>query len=462
VANSDIVILGSGYRGLWLATEIVKLGWSASWFQIHQPIPAIKKDNFVFDDWPWQVGPNISKSHFVNMAREFIDDVLKPKEQEIAIQVITPNGPLELSGPAQEASLKKFFPKSYKEILSYFETIKQSQRVDKGQKILSNHTSKFFQRPLGERWCLELLGGLRRSRAMSTQEWVKNWEGDLLDPASHFWLLNDPIETVVERALQWAEEKGVSIKRNAVISDIGVEGRRATGIEIQGGEGFLSCKQIVLACSYDAAIKSVPRFAKHIQPQVKNDSEVYVWSRCGFYLKPGTKPSGLAEFSSFVMDPYMPLVGSNVGLLKWRVGDSTSKGDSLTVWCRVPFAELRRRSYLMNLTEELEKHLGSLFPWFSKRLVAVFPFEEYFHSPGAIRDDLAIVYNDTNKFKASGSRLKNVTQMGPGADRGLELLSQLATEYRMLNQLSEIRKKELKRDRALHPPRNGENMVQPK
>jgi len=458
-ASSDIVILGSGYRGLWLASELVKLGWSVSWFQIHKPPPATKKDNFVFDDWPWQVGPHINKSHFVNMAREFIADVIKPSEQEIAIQVITPSGPLELSGPGQQATLRKFFPKTSKDILAYFETVKLSQRIEKGQRLLSKHTSKLFEKPLGERWCLEWLGGLRRSRAMGTEEWVKNWEGDLLDPSSHFWLLNDPLSTVVERALVWAESKGVSVKRNAIISDIGVEGRRATGIEIQGGEGFLNCKQIVLACSYDAAIKSVPRFAKHITPQVKPDSESFVWSRCGFYLKPGTKPSGLLEFSSFVMDPYMPLVGSNVGLLKWRTAE---KGDSLTVWCRIPFAELRRRSYLMNLTEELEKHLGSLFPWFSKRLVAVFPFEEYFHSPGAIRDDLAIVYDKANKFKPSPSRLKNIIQMGPGADRGLELLSQLATEYRLLNQLSEIRKKELKRDRTLHPPRNGENLVQPK
>jgi len=455
----DIAILGSGCRGLWLATEIVKLGWSVSWFQIHPPLPPLEKNNFVFDDRPWQVGPKINNSHFINMAQEFIDEVIKPKEQEMAIQVVTSSGPLELSGPALGTSLKKFFPKTDKEILSYFEAIKQSGRAEKNQKILSQATSKFFERPLSERWCLEWLGGLRRSRAMGTQEWVKKWEGDLLDPSSHFWLLDGSIEAVVERAMEWAQSKGVSIKRNAVISDIGVEGRKATGIETHGGGGFLKCKQIILACSYDAAIKSVPRFAKHIKPQVENESEVYVWARSGFYLKPGSKPAGLLEFSSFVMDPYMPLNGSNVGLLKWK---EREKGDSLTVWCRIPYAELRRRSYLMNLTEELEKYLGRLFPWFSRNLVAVFPFEEYFHSLDAISDDLAIVYDKKNKFKETHSHLKNVIQMGPETDRGLELLSQLATEYRLLKLLSKNRNKELKRDRTLHPPRNGENMVQPK
>lgn len=455
--NADVVILGSGYRGIWLASEIVKLGWSVSWFQIHPPTPVRKNNDFIFDDWPWQVGPQVHKSHFVNAAKEFITDVLKPGEQDLSIQVITPNGPLELSGPGRDAALQKFFPKTHSELLNFFEAIRQSTRVEKGQKILRSQTNRFFERPLGERWCLEWLGGLRRSRSLNTQEWVKNWEGDLFDPASHFWLLNDSLEDVVERALVWAEKKGVTVNRNASLTDIGVEGRRVTGVEIKGG-GFLNCKRLIVACSYNAAVKGVPKLAKDIHPQVKADTEVYVWARCGFYLKPGSRPKGLCEFSSFVIDPYMPLLGDNVGLMKWRVGE---KGDSLTVWCRIPFAELKRRSYLMNLTELLEKHLGELFPWFTKRLVAVFPFEEYFHSPGDVRDDLAVVYDKKNNFKPHDSHLKNVTMMSPGLDRGLELLSQLASEYRLLNQLAEIRKKELKRDRALHPPRDGENLVKP-
>src|SRR5277367_1877111 len=118
--SSDVVILGSGMRGLWLGTELVKLGWSVSWFQVHSAVGSVShikpKDNFVFDDWPWQVGPKMERSQFINALNDFIGDVLEPTAQDIAVQIVTPQGPLELSGPGSDLALKKFFPKSQVEI----------------------------------------------------------------------------------------------------------------------------------------------------------------------------------------------------------------------------------------------------------------------------------------------------------------------------------------------------------
>lgn len=453
-----MVILGSGFRGLWLATELVNLGWSVSWFQVHSPSSPAREGGFVFDEWPWQVGPQIEKSKLIHDTREFITEVIKPDDQEISVQVVTPKGPLELSGPSMSLGIKKNFPESVEKFKDYFDLIKAFHEAPdkRNKKNILNMTARFFEEPLGQRWILDWLGSLRRSRVISTQDWVLKWDGDLLDPSSHFWLLNSTLDQVVERGIAWAEKKGVSVKKNAIIKDIGLEGKLATGIEVEGGTGFLQCRRIILACSHQSALKAVPRFVKLIEPQIIPESEQFVWVRCGFYLKPGAKPQGLCEFSSFVIDPYMPLINENLGLLKWRAGE---KGDSLTVWSRIPYSELKRRSFLMNLTENQEKNLSQLFPWFKINLMATFPFEEYFHSPEASHDDLAIVFDKKNKFRNAKIHLKNVFTMGTASDRGLELLSQLATESRLLTQLTEIRNKEIKRDRTLHPPRNGENMV---
>jgi hypothetical protein len=130
---------------------------------------------------------------------------------------------------------------------------------------------------------------------------------------------------------------------------------------------------------------------------------------------------------------------------------------------RIPHGELKRRSYLMNLTEAIQRNLSQLFPLFSKRLVAVFPFEEYFQTPELVLDDLAVVFKEVNGLGDPRTRLKNVWLMGPSQDRGLEVLSQLATEFRMLHRMAEFRKKELKKsDRKIHTARDGRNLVAPK
>jgi hypothetical protein len=106
--------------------------------------------------------------------------------------------------------------------------------------------------------------------------------------------------------------------------------------------------------------------------------------------------------------------------------------------------------------------MKELFPWFSRQLLAVLPFEEYFQITGTASEDLGVVLDEKAVFQAQSTRLKNVWLAGPEFDRGLELLSQLATEWRLLDILTEVRAKETHRDRAVHPAGNGRNMDLPK
>ena len=459
--SPDVVILGAGFRGLWLSAELVKLGWSVTWGRLHMPDSGVRQGGFRFDDWPWQIGVFRPESALAPHLKDFIDNALEPMRQKISTQILTPQGPLELSGGGEALGLKKFFPRSYKELTTFIKCIEESRKIggQKGLQLLFAHTKKIYGRPLGERWCLEWLGAIRRSRSLAEKNWLEKCFFEIISPHAELLLIKDGMEETVDRCMAWAERKGVTVIRDASIADIGVEGRNASGIEIRG-EGFLPCKHIVLACSYQTFSAKVPGLTRQIDDPVLTGSEKWVWVRCGFLLKSNSRPEGLLEFSSFVIDPHMPLVDSNLGLMRWRAGE---KGDSLTVWVRIPYGELKRRSYLMNLTEEIQRNLTQLLPRFSSALTAVFPFEEYFHSPIVELDDLAIVFKEHNRLGDPTTRLKNVWLMGPSQDWGLEILSRFGTEFRALQRFTAFRKKELKKsDRKIHSARNGPDMVHPK
>jgi phytoene dehydrogenase-like protein len=327
--STDVVILGAGFRGLWLATELVRRGWSVTWVEL-LTAPSNKRDGgFIFDDCAWQVGPIFKNSKMIQAADDFIQTVIRPLTQETAVQIVTKQGPLELSGGAVGRCLKKFFKETHKELESYLENVRASQKLDpvKGAQLLYVHTQKIFQQASAKRWVLEWLGGLRRPRAVDTKDWVLKWDGDVLDPRHEFWLLQDGYADIAERAISWAEKNGVKVKRGAKVADIGVQGRVVSGIEMTGAEGYLHCKYLVVACSHQTLQLKAVNFAKNVKAPVKQESKKWIWARCGFFLKPHSKPEGLLPFSSFVIDPLMPLTESNMGILRWNV---TEKGDCLT------------------------------------------------------------------------------------------------------------------------------------
>jgi hypothetical protein len=201
--------------------------------------------------------------------------------------------------------------------------------------------------------------------------------------------------------------------------------------------------------------EKLKKFSQHVKSDFFESSEELVWIRCGFNLKSGGKPEGLEEFSSFVIDPYLPLNGGNMGLIRWVVDE---KADIVTVWVRIRYHEMNRRSYLTELQTNIEKTLKELFPYFGLNTKSVQPFEDYFGIEHQTRDFLAIVYDPKVGFEPVRHKFKNVYFAGPGFDRGFELLSRLATEYRLLVGLADIRQKEIDRDRKIRSSRNEQDM----
>jgi hypothetical protein len=457
----DVAIIGSGARGLWLSAELAKLGWSVIWVQARTPETNLGKDGFEYDDMPWQVGSSQTNTKLSMLAGKYITKVIDPVAQEVAVQIVTKNGPLELSGGLGKYSLEKFFPENFEELEKYIECVGKAKELTpkKSAQLISAYTKKAFENPLSKRWVLDWIGSLRRSRLVTSRDWVLKWNGEILDPKAPFWILKDDLSHVVERGIAWAEKQGVVIHRNARIADIDVIGRLATGIAFDRAEGFTPVKRIIFSCSYQTIENKFSKFASVIKDPLKTDASALVWIRCGFLLKPGSKPAGLCDFSSFVIDPLMPLVNENAGLFRWKSGVKT---DSLTVWVRVNLDEVKRRSFLEELQKNIQSQVTKQFPWFLKQLISSLPFEEHLLTQDLSHDDLAFAFSAKNTFKSQTTRLKNVYLAGPEFDEGLEFLSQLATEMKLLEKLAAIRLKELPRDRTIHTPRNGQSLGQSK
>lgn len=441
-----------------MATELRDQGFEVTWVQVYQSPYHTEKKDFYFDDWAWQVGPADPNSPLVKATKDYVTNVIRPNTQSTTLQVLTSDGPIELADDTRARCLRKFFKDSWKDLNQFMDVIQSARKENprKRYQILEAHTQNIFKMPLGKRWILEWMGALSTSRAVDARTWMTKWDGQFIDPRQDYWLLEDGLGDVIERGIQWAEKKGVKIKRKASVVDIGSQGSLATGVELVGAEGFLKCRYLVVCHSLETLGKVASKFSTKFKDPVKPGAEKLVWVRCGFKMKAHSKPAGLESFSSFVVDPYMPLVADNMGLIKWKVSED---GDSLTVWVRIPHGELKRRGYMVELTEKILNKMRELFPRFSDELVAVRPFEEYFGSSDVGRDDVAMVYDDTTGFSGSRSRIRNMWLCGPERDRNLSLLGGLFTESKIFEELKLIRNKELRRDRKIQPPPDGESVV---
>ncbi len=437
---TDAVILGSGLRGLWLSGQLVDLGWKVKWIEI-LPKSTCKLDDFIYDDLPWQVGPAYRQSKLVQKVNSFVDSVIRPQSQEVAVQVLTKSGPLEMSGSASHRSLIKFFGQDALKIEELLNTIPNHDK-----RLLNFHAKKVFTLPSSRRWILEWIGGLRRPRLVTSKEWFSELGGEYLDPKQEYWVITDSSKEILERGIQWALNCGVEIKRGATLIDVGIQKRKITGVEISGGQGFIHCRHTIFSCSQ--------KVLKTINPALNLDEEKLIWVRCGFKVKKSLRPTGLMDFSSYVLDPHMPLTGSNFGLLKWN--SKFSESDTLTVWLRLPREELGRPGRTRILTQEIVENLKTFFPYFERDLVVAISIDDF---PQITSDNLGIVYAKSAVPNGKTRKFPNLWLAGPEFDRGFELLSQLATENRTLETLEQVKAKEQRRDRALHSPRNGRDMV---
>ncbi len=450
--STDVLILGSNQRGLWLASELVRLGWSVMWVQVKEANVSKKVPDFTFDEWAFHVGPQSVLKNLQSSAQDFVAQAFRPHRQEMSVQVLTPQGPVELTGPMRSRVLKRYFPKSASILEDFLENCHGVADKADPAKAKRVRRHEILSRPLGERWILEWFSQLPLSRDIDAKQWFSNYSGIPMDPIGEYLLLDDTLTDVSERGISWAERQGVKIKRHAKLADIGDDGSRVTGIELGGTDGFVSCKYLISTLGWDSLHQKTERFSLKLNRKPKEACERYVWVRTGFKLKPFSRPAGALSWFSVVMDPFMPLRGDNVMFLKWRVSE---QGDSLTVWVKIPFEELFRRGYLASVHEKIEERLSSVIPRFTKDMIAAVPFEEYFELKNLTHDDVAVVFDEKTMDQSISTRFKNMWYIGPENDKALYLMSGLNAETELLATLSAIRSKELKRDRKVHTPRNG-------
>jgi hypothetical protein len=262
-------------------------------------------------------------------------------------------------------------------------------------------------------------------------------------------LLDHNRDEMMTRGVAFMGTQGVHVVRGVPLVDIGLEGSVARGVEIGGAFGFLQSKYIVLCTNLHTAAHKLPRVAKILKSKMPT-VETF-WVRCGFTLKPEARPAGVLDLSSFVMDPLLPLENSNFGILRWRCG---KKMDSLTVWMRVKESEMKMPGQAADMMQSVEANLRRLFPRFEAGLISMVPFESYFE-PGFAFGNRRPVYSNIHGFEEPRFSAKHFYFAGPENDPTTELQSMLFSEKKVLDQLSIIREKELKRDRKVHSARDG-------
>lgn len=445
----DLIVLGSGTRGLWLSAQAVKMGWSVLWVEIEQPRQS--HDKFEFDEWPFQVGSAERRSEVNAEFNDFIQSVFQPKLQELAVQILTPDGPLELSGLVFKSSLNKFFGNNDRKLLEYLKSIQ-----DGCGKKLDAHTRHIQELYLAHRWCLEWLASLRITREVSTLNWILDWSGTALDPSVGYWLSQDSSAQIADRAVAWAEKNGVKVKRGAKVADVSMQDGLAAGVEILGSEGFIRSRFVVVSCSSETLQKKLPTVGQKVRAPDFSSRIRWIWGRCGIRLKSGARPSGLMDFSSFVTDPLLPLSEANCGLVHWKSQDAE---EHVTCWIRMAAADVKRKSYLTQMTTEVVNRLSTLFPRLNESIKEILSFEEYFEPIDIAADKFPIVFEKSCPFVSSKSRVRNVYFAMPELDMDLDYTAGLKNERNGLEFLRSIRNKELRSDRKIHSSRDGRDMV---
>jgi len=455
--NGTVLVLSQGLRGLWLSVQLKKLGHDVTWIQA-QSYQADPVERFRALNLPWQVGIPIPQSPVVKAGAEFVQDVLQARQQEIAVQILTRKGPLELSGGAREKTLKNHFPHSWKDLLALLDVIASANSFrEEGRPLMAAHFKKLISRPFRDHWVLEWLSQLRRPAFIPTGEWVLERGGHLLDASRKLWYIEEPLAAVQDRAVLWAEKQRVRIIRAAEVSDIGFEGRMASGVEIKGQNKFLAGDHLVVCLSLWSLSKQKFSIFPRLGLRPAEFEPLAVWVKCRFTVKKGTRPEGMEKISSLVGDPYLPYSYSNLLLLHWYEEDS--KNDELIVWCKAQHSEMGQQSYMTVLDQQVRQRLEQFVPYFKERVVQFHSFEEL-QKKNQRFEDRPLVRKSANLDLPIQLRMKNVYFAAPENDRGFEFLSALASELRVYDHFKKIAlKKEKQRDRKIHSSRNGKSLV---
>ncbi len=431
-----IVILGSNHRGLWLAQELVKSKFDVTWMEIEKGY-----EPSLLDDFVWQVGTRSEFKKLPVSAQEFSEECFGIEEQE-SLQIITPRGPLDLGGPLSKSALKFYFGSSADSLEQYWESIGSGS-----EKLISAYEKKILDLNYAQRWAAQWTTALRTS--VSPRAGLLGNE-PRLNPNEPYFLTKNSMTKARQTAMEKVSKAGVKVLGNSTILDIARDGNRITGIENEESRGFVSCDELVLACSAEHIEKKIPEFSKKMKAVQENSKPAqFVWLRFGFKMKARSKPEGLYEFSSFVMDPLMPLEGSQFGILRWA---PTEKNDIVTVWSRILFEDTKKQSTLEILADEVRTNLSLLFPKFEECFILTIAPQIQISADNAtyIYPADRKVYRDLYK--------KNLWLAGIATDYSANLTSAMETEFRIYKGILNKYRKEFKGDRALHQTKHGASL----
>jgi hypothetical protein len=429
--NAKIIILGSELRGLWLASELKKIGFTVTWVDVETEIL----------DRPWQMGSEDKIKQLPETAQKFLKDYYNYVEQQ-GLQIITEQGPFEFNKENLKRGIDVFFPKSKSEILGYVEALKDGK-----QSLVAALGSKISKLSRSERWVLNWLGTLQKNHDVKLDNWIKDITLKSFSGLNTYFFLNSKILNPDKSAFDDVKAQGVSVLMKPKLVDIGVDGAKITGIESDVTKGFQACDELVLACPTSTLLKVLPHLDEKLKNLKQNVVEPqFVWMKYNYKMKLNSKPEGVFKFSSFIVDPMMPLAGSQLGIMRWL---ENGKSDLLTVWCKLPIEETKKQSTLKESQTAIFNHLSKLIISFEENFLEELPFNFNLKV-----DEYSFVYSQGEEI-LSGQHKKNLWLAGLETDLEGDLVSSLETEKRTLDLLLKRYEKELKRDRALHTPRNG-------
>ncbi|MBK9293982.1 MAG: hypothetical protein IPM57_05985 [Oligoflexia bacterium] len=405
---AKITIIGEGFRGLWLALELVKNKFSVTWLSLNS-----KVENDAYK-YPWQMGSQRSYEKLNQSQKEFIDHNFKFTKAD-DFQVISKNMVLDFNTDLIESCLKKNFPKSYDHIIGYLKA-----NHEDNSKLSEAYLEKLLNHPRGEYWPLEIIKNHRAN--------------ELLDVYSEQLLSEDDYASFLQNCIKYVQAKGVNILKLR-LNDIGKDGSKVTGIEVHDTNAFRPCDQLVIGAQTSLLKKNL---------MFLEETKCFdqVWVKFDIKMQPQSRPNGLEEFFSFAYDPMMPLKDDNLYLIRWK---QSEKEDVVSVWAKAPYEETKKQSYENHLKNQVVKKLAKVLVGFEENFIQIQnePFQ------------LRPIYNEQAAAKLIK---KNVWFMSEDADLGFEFFAILNTEKRILEGILKHYDKEISRDRKIHASPNGKSM----
>lgn len=403
---AKITILGCGFRGLWLAQELVKNKFDVTWLSLNDQVKDYAKH------LPWQMGSKKVFDELNESQKAFLQQNFKFTAQR-DFQIITQKSIIDLGQATLEKTLRFHFSDSAEYILGAFKANHENDL-----KLKDAYNYKLAQLPRYLTWPFEVLKSKRGNK--------------LLDIHADILLFENDFEEFNDKAVLYAEKSGVNILRKSKLNDIGKDGSRVTGIEIQDSRAFKPCDQLVLSCNTELVSGKIP-FLK------TTASYENVWLRLDFKMKPHSKPHGLEDYFSYVFDPMMPLGGGQFGLVRWTVGE---KADELNVWIQVDGDEVKKDSLYSHMQAVVKQYLSEMIVDFEQSFV---DFEQ--RAPV-----FTPCYTETVPV---GLYKKNLWLAGGDTETGFEFFDMLKTEEKILNGILNHYRKEISRDRKIHASANG-------